>query len=89
MFRASANCCLYFLRLPEKYSSLTLPNKLPPKRDPISVTGLPMLGFMEQTLEVAIRKAATAVGCVKPKFPFLSAKQSALLYMAYHLKGKQ
>ena len=76
-----------FTRLPEKYSCLKLPNKLPPKRDPLPVSGLPMLGYMEQTLELAIRKAATAVGCLKPKFPFLSAKHSAMLYMAYHLKG--
>jgi len=76
-----------FMRLPEKYSNLKLPNKLPPKRDPLPVSGLPMLGYMEQTLEFAIRKAATAVGCLKPKFPFMSAKQSALLYMAYHLKA--
>lgn len=75
-------------RLPEKYSSLKLPNKLPPKREPIAVSVLPMLGYMEQLLEVPMRKALTAVGCLKPKFPFLSAKQSALLYVAYHLKGK-
>ena len=82
------NVIFLSFRLPEKYSSLSLPNKLPPKREPIPISGLPMLGYMEQTLEVAIRKAATAVGCLKPKFPFLSVKQSALLYVAYHLKGR-
>ena len=75
-----------FLRNPEKYYSLKLPHKLPPKKDPLLVTSLPMLGYMEQTLSVAITKALTAVGCFKPKFPFLSASRSALLYVAYHLK---
>eukprot|EP00794_Sanderia_malayensis_P000181 gene181-794_t len=76
-----------FMRLPEKYSSLKLPHKLPPKRDALSLTGLPMLGYMEQTMEVAVRRAANAAGSLKPKYPFLSAKQSALIYMAYHLKA--
>ena len=65
-----------------------LPHKLPPKKDPLPVSGLPMLGYMEQTVATAITKALTAVGCFKPKYPFLNAKRSALLYVAYHLKGE-
>ena len=75
------------MRLPELYHGLKLPHKLPPKKDALSVNGLPMLGYMEQTVSIAITKALTAVGCFKPKYPFLDAKRSALLYVAYHLKG--
>lgn len=78
-----------FMRLPELYHGLKLPHKLPPAKDPtLSVTALPMLGFMEQTAATAVIKGLTAVGCFKPKYPYLDAKRSALLYMAYHLKGK-
>lgn len=52
------------------------------------VSGLPMLGYMEQSVATALTKALTAVGCFKPKYPFVGAKKSALLYIAYHLKGK-
>ena len=52
------------------------------------VSGLPMLGYMEQSVATALTKALTAVGCFKPKYPFVDAKKSALLYIAYHLKGK-
>ncbi|XP_033125059.1 adenylate kinase 9-like isoform X4 [Anneissia japonica] len=76
-----------FLRTPEKYYNLKLPHKLPPKQDPLLVTSLPMLGYMEQTLSTAITKSLTAVGCFKPKYPFVSASRSALLYVAYHLKA--
>ena len=48
-----------------------------------------MLGYMEQSVATALTKALTAVGCFKPKYPFVDAKRSALLYIAYHLKGKQ
>ena len=52
------------------------------------VSGLPMLGYMEQSVATALTKALTAVGCFKPKYPFVDAKKSALLYIAYNLKGK-
>ena len=77
-----------FLRHPERYYNLKLPHKLPPKKDPLLVTSLPMLGYMEQALSVSITKALTSVGCFKPKFPFLSASRSAVIYLAYHLKCK-
>lgn len=64
-----------------------LPSKLPPPRQPMSLTALPMLGYMEQTVSVAVTNALTATGCFKPKHPFMSPTQSALIYMALHLKG--
>lgn len=76
-----------FMRLPEKYYGLTLPHKLPPRKEPLLVSGLPMLGYMEQSVATALTKALTAVGCFKPKYPFVDAKKSALLYIAYHLKA--
>eukprot|EP00057_Strongylocentrotus_purpuratus_P026855 XP_011681329.1 PREDICTED: adenylate kinase 9 [Strongylocentrotus purpuratus] len=76
-----------FMRYPERYFSLKLPHKLPPRRDPLLVTSLPMLGYMEQTISTAITKALTATGCFKPKFPFVSPSRSALLYLAFHLKA--
>ncbi|XP_059501210.1 adenylate kinase 9 isoform X2 [Stegostoma tigrinum] len=76
-----------FMRVPGKYWDLTLPNKLPPVKDPVLPTSLPMLGYMEQGAALSIIKALTAVGCLKPKYPFLSVKKSALLYVSYHLKA--
>ena len=75
-------------RLPEKYWQLKLPHKLPPKKEPVQVTNLPMLGYMEQTVAQGITKALTAAGNFKPKYPFLTPSRSALVYVAFHLKGK-
>ncbi|KAG2468399.1 KAD9 kinase, partial [Polypterus senegalus] len=75
------------LRRPEIYWNLKLPHKLPPKKEPVLLTSLPMLGYLEQGVATAIIKALTAVGCLKPKYPFMSMKKSALLYTSYHLKA--
>ena len=74
--------------MPEKYWNLKLPHKLPPRKELLTVTALPMLGYMEQTVATAITKSLTAVGSFKPKYPFLSPSKSALIYVAYHLKGE-
>ena len=77
-----------FMRKPELYANLKLPHKLPPVKSQINVWNLPMTGFLEQTVADLIKRALNEVGNFKPKFPFLNPTKSALLYVAYYLKGK-
>lgn len=79
--------CLPPYRSPYKYDKAVLPVKLPPVKQQLSIPNLPMLGYLEQSVAVCIINGLTAVGCFKPKFPFISASQSAQLYLALHLKG--
>ncbi|XP_077409567.1 adenylate kinase 9 isoform X2 [Vanacampus margaritifer] len=76
-----------FLSAPELYWDLKLPSKVPPLCEPIPLTSLPTLGYLEQGVAVAVIKAMTAVGCLKPKFPFCSMERSALHYVAFYLKA--
>ncbi|KAK4824340.1 hypothetical protein QYF61_013675 [Mycteria americana] len=98
---------IYLVRLPEKYWNLKLPRKLPPIKEPILLTALPLAGYLEQAsfcfsilkhdfamysishpgVATSLIKALSEVGCLKPKFPFLSVKKTALLFVACHLKA--
>ncbi|XP_065690633.2 adenylate kinase 9 isoform X2 [Patagioenas fasciata] len=78
---------LKFMRLPEKYWNLKLPHKLPPIKEPVVLTALPLCGYLEQGVATSLIKALNEVGCLKPKFPFLSVKETALLFVACHLKA--
>ena len=79
--------CFHLSRQPYHYEVTVLPTKLPPLKQPVPVTSLPMLGYLEQTAATAIINALSAVGSLKPKYPFLNSTKSALIYVAYHLKG--
>ncbi|XP_071404992.1 adenylate kinase 9 isoform X4 [Pithys albifrons albifrons] len=76
-----------FMRLPEKYWNLKLPHKLPPKKEPMLLTALPLAGYLEQGVATSLIKALHEVGSLKPKFPFLSIKETALLFVSFHLKA--
>ncbi|CAI2736114.1 unnamed protein product [Schistosoma spindalis] len=83
----SNNCLLNFLRKPVLFANLQLPHKLPPVANPITVKSLPLPGFLEQTLAVALRRALSSMSQERPKFPFITIKRSALIYMGLHLKA--
>uniref|UniRef100_A0A3B4FUV1 Cilia- and flagella-associated protein 206 n=1 Tax=Pundamilia nyererei TaxID=303518 RepID=A0A3B4FUV1_9CICH len=76
-----------FMRTPETYWAQKLPIKVPPLSEPVHLTSLPTLGYLEQGVAEAVIKAMTAAGCLKPKHPYLSLKRSALSYVALYLKA--
>lgn len=86
-FMASEDKLEKFMRRPDLYAGLKLAHKLPPVKSPMNLFQLPMTGYLEQTVADLLIKSLTELGNYKPKFPFLSPTKSALLYLAYNLKG--
>ena len=76
-----------FLQIPGKYINVVLPKKLPPKVRPMAVNKLPMLGYLEQTVALTITKSMSQCGLAKPKFPFMTPEQSAMVYVGLHMKA--
>lgn len=75
------------MKTPHVFAAVPLPAKVPAKIVPVPLASLPMLGYMEKTCSMVITKALTDVGLVRPKYPYLTAEQSALLHMAMALKA--
>jgi adenylate/nucleoside-diphosphate kinase len=77
---------LIHFRAPWKYTNQVLPKKLPPCSNPITVQGLPIIGYLEQSVATSLVDALSSLGHVKPKYPFKSLKGSAIEYLALYLK---
>ncbi|KAJ3325576.1 adenylate kinase [Boothiomyces sp. JEL0866] len=50
-----------FMKKPWEYSNLKLPMKLPPPDAPLPITGLPIVGYLEQTIATSLTKALISV----------------------------
>jgi adenylate/nucleoside-diphosphate kinase len=61
---------------------------LPPVANPIPVSSLPIIGYLEQTVASALNEALGAISKYKPKYPFKSLPLSANEFLGLYLKGK-
>jgi adenylate kinase family enzyme/YHS domain-containing protein len=76
-----------FMRTPWKYINYILPKKLPPKKLNISISKLPMIGYMEQTLSTTIYQSIEAIGKERPVYPYRSLEFSAARFLGLYLKA--
>mmetsp|Transcript_39752 Transcript_39752/g.64548 ORF Transcript_39752/g.64548 Transcript_39752/m.64548 type:complete len:2162 (-) Transcript_39752:464-6949(-) len=74
-----------FMQQPWVYLQARLPEKVPLKKDLLK--GIHMDTYMEHTIYEATVRAMLAVEEMKPLFPLLSAKESAIKYMAVFMKA--
>jgi len=76
-----------FMKTPWKYINYILPKKLPPKKVDISISRLPMIGYMEQTVSNIIYKSIEALGKQRPVYPYKSLEFSAARFIGLYLKA--
>ena len=77
---------MLIVRSPWNFINQELPKKLPPLAKPISVSSLPIVGYLEQSVATALTDALGSIGKTKPKYPFKSLAISAKEYLALYLK---
>lgn len=78
-------CLCKFISKPYLYKDITIfkESKGFPK---LSLKSLPNIGYLEQTLGNMLTEACCAVNVFRPKYPGLSFKLSAFIYIALYLK---
>ncbi|GMF11664.1 unnamed protein product [Phytophthora lilii] len=94
-FRASYRSKVYFFvseearrkfcTEPSRYTSQSLPVKLPPQ----VTLAKSYPGQLEQQLGAALNEVLLALGSERPKFPLISIRASACVYLALSLKALQ
>lgn len=78
-------CLQKFLARPHMYSDIVVFKELE-KFPQISLKHLPNLGYLEQTVGHLLTEACCSVNVLRPKYPGLDIKLSALLYIGLYLK---
>jgi adenylate/nucleoside-diphosphate kinase len=76
-----------FLSRPWRYDSLLLPAKLPPPVLAIVLAALPTPGYIEQTMGQLLADALCALAELRPKYPTLSRKETAVKFVALYLRA--
>eukprot|EP00002_Diphylleia_rotans_P021325 TRINITY_DN4154_c0_g1_i5.p1 TRINITY_DN4154_c0_g1~~TRINITY_DN4154_c0_g1_i5.p1 ORF type:complete len:1460 (-),score=380.85 TRINITY_DN4154_c0_g1_i5:64-4398(-) len=84
---ASEDAVKAFMKSPWRFVNLRPPRKLPPKKETIEIPALPIVGYLEQTIVGTLIEALVSVGEKKPIYPGRNTVDSALKYMAIHLKA--
>lgn len=82
----SPKCLEMFLAKPHMYHDIEVFKgaRIFPQ---LSLKQLPNIGYLEQTIGKIITEACCSVNVVRPKYPGLSIKASAALYIALYLKS--
>ncbi|KAL3318557.1 adenylate kinase [Cichlidogyrus casuarinus] len=83
----SKECFLEFCKKPHLYYNLKCPNKLPPLRLPVDVEKLPLPGYLEQKLSIALRRALCAAIQFRPKYPYRDSSASANMFLGLYLRA--
>ncbi|XP_045785458.1 adenylate kinase 9-like [Maniola jurtina] len=81
----SSKCLIKFLLKPHMYYNIKVLKEINtfPK---ITLDKLPHLGYLEQTVGNIMTDACCAVNVIRPKYPGLCTRLSAVLYLALYLK---
>ena len=76
-----------FMRTPWTFDDLALPVKLPLQAPKIDLSALPLVGYLEQTVVEDMTASMLNLGRDPPRFPGLSGSETALKYLALHLRA--
>lgn len=80
-----------FLQRPYKYEKVSLPVKMPPPKDKITLLSLSELEnsipFLEQSIGQIATRALLEVGCQRLKYPSMSTQETSLKLYALFLKA--
>lgn len=81
----SKSCHDKFLAKPHLYYNITVFRNATVAR-PLTLKGLPNIGYLEQTVGILITEACVSVTVHRPKYPGLTYQLSALLHIALYFK---
>ncbi|KAJ3351006.1 adenylate kinase [Allomyces javanicus] len=76
-----------FMRTPVRFARQKLTSKLPVRVAPVPLASLPTTTYLEKAVSNLLNKALEHVGKLRPKLPFMSMSDSAILILALLLKA--